>query len=200
MSSVDPGTAAAAQGVRVGGVVLAINGVAVGQKDKKGVVEMIKATARPLEISIGYDADGAAQAAQWLEGSCVSHNADTPMASMAADDGGEDSLWGGQSKMLGKAEEAAAAAEEAAAPSLDATGLKAPSLHGGTAFGEGAMGGGIQADSEAGSSGQPPSAVVDEESGRLGTLMRAASRPFQMRLSRMVAGGGDDEERSQVGI
>ena len=98
--------------------------------------------------------------------------------------------------MPGKAEEAAAAAEEAAVPSLDATGLKAPSLHGGATFGEG-----IQADSEAGSSDeQLPSAVVDEESGRLGTLLRAASRPFQMRLSRMVAGGGDDEERSQLGI
>ena len=58
VSSVDPGSAAATQGVRVGGVVLAINGVPTGQKDKKGVVEMIKAAARPLEISLGYDADG----------------------------------------------------------------------------------------------------------------------------------------------
>ena len=58
VSSVDPGTAAAAQGVRVGGVVLAINGVPTGGKDKKGVVEMIKAAARPLEISLGDDADG----------------------------------------------------------------------------------------------------------------------------------------------
>ena len=56
-----------------------------------------------------------------------------------------DSLWG-QSTMPGKAEEAAAAAEEAAAASQDATGLKAPSLHGGITFGEGAMGGGSQAD------------------------------------------------------
>ena len=111
-----------------------------------------------------------------------------------------DSLWGVQSTVPGKAEEAAAAAEEAAAASPDATGLKTPSLHGGATFGVGAMGDGIQADTEAGSGGQPPSAVVDEESGRLGTLLRAASRPFQMRLSRMVASGGDDEERSQLGI
>ena len=64
VSSVDPDSAAATQGVRVGGVVLAINGVPTGHKDKKGVVEMIKAATRPLEISLGYDADAAAQAAQ----------------------------------------------------------------------------------------------------------------------------------------
>ena len=97
----------------------------------------------------------------------------------------------------------ATVSEEAAVPSLDSTGLKATSLHGGATFGEAIQantGGGIQADPDAGSSAQPPSAVVDEESGRLGTLLRAASRPFQMRLSRMVASGGDDEERSQLGI
>ena len=56
VSSVDPGSSLAAQGVRVGGVVLAINRAPTGQKDKKGVVEMIRAATRPLEISLGYDA------------------------------------------------------------------------------------------------------------------------------------------------
>ena len=56
VSSVDPGSSLAAQGVRVGGVVLAINRDPTGRKDKTGVIEMIKAATRPLEISLCYDA------------------------------------------------------------------------------------------------------------------------------------------------